>query len=208
MVARVPVPGLLQVRHNWEIGDKIGANVLHYTFTPATPSTLGFVELVAGTAAAEAATQVALWGPDTSYLGCTVTDLSSSTAPSSDFAGEAVGTRAGDPLPANVALLYQYSIGRRYRGGHPRTYWPWFTAADVDTPQTWDGASLTAADAAASLILGAPIAVSSGGFTCNTQVAVSYYLDRVLRVTPVTDVVTPIGCEPMIASQRRRDGRH
>lgn len=208
MVARVPVPGLLSVRHNWLIGDKAGANVLHYSFTPAAPSVLSFVEAVATAAAGATAGVLTLWGADTTYLGTTVTDLSSSTAPSADSTGTAVGTREGEPIPANVAVLQQYSVARRYRGGHPRTYWPWFTASDIDTPQTWASDSVGDAATASAIVTSGPIGVTSGGFTIASQVQVSYYLAKVLRVTPVVDVIVLEDIAVEIASQRRRDGRH
>lgn len=208
MVARVPVPGLLSVRHNWLIGDKAGANVLHYSFTPAAVSVLSFIEAVAAAAADATAGVVGLWGADTSYLGTTVTDLSSSTAPTADSTGTAAGTREGEPIPANVAVLQQYSVARRYRGGHPRTYWPWFTASDIDTPQTWASDSVGAAATASEIVTSAPVGVTSGGFTVASQVQVSYYLAKVLRVTPVVDVIVLEGIAVEIASQRRRDGRH
>lgn len=208
VVARIPVPGLLSVRHNWLIGDKAGANVLHYSFAPATVSNDAFVTEVAGTTATEMADLVLLWGADTTYLGTTVTDLSSSTAPSSDIAGTAVGTRTGEPIPANVAVLQQYGVARRYRGGHPRTYWPWFTASDIDTPQTWLTDSVTDAHTASALALASGVGVTSGGFTTVSQVQVSYYLAGVLRLVPVVDVITQGDIAPEIASQRRRDGRH
>jgi len=208
VVARIPVPGLLQVVLNWEIGDKLGVNVLHYSFTPAASSTSAFTDAVATAVAAEGAALLALWGADTTFIGSTVTDLSASTAPESFASGEAEGTRAGDPLPANVAVLESYTVARRYRGGHPRTYWPWFTADDVENPQTWNTGSVSDAQTAAGLLRAAATGVSESGFTVGSQVQVSYYLAGALRVTPVVDVITAANVDSVIASQRRRDGRH
>jgi hypothetical protein len=61
---------------------------------------------------------------------------------------------------------------------------------------------------AAGLLRAAATGVSEGGFTVGPQVQVSYYLARALRVTPVVDVITSATVDDVIASQRRRDGRH
>src|SRR5215471_14561784 len=48
------------------------------------------------------------------------TDLSTPSSADAVAAVSHAGTRVGGPLPANVAVLVDYHINRRYRGGKPR----------------------------------------------------------------------------------------
>lgn len=146
-------------------------------------------------------------------------DLSSDTAATGFNTGTNTGTRSGAPLGAGTALVIGAPIARRYRGGHPRSYLPWGTAADLTTQDQW-GTTEQAAFLAAwvDFIGGLSSLVWSGGVSL-THVNVSYYQGFTphvypsgryrnvpnLRVTPVVDPVIEYVCNPRTASQRRRN---
>lgn len=212
MPARAPVSSVIQLNLKYELGDKVAENLIYFQFTPAGPSNLDFVEAVASAAVAAVNAEAGQFPASTSFTGVTVTDLTSDIAPVTVATSGTAGTRVGGILPANVAVLASYSIARRYRGGHARNYLPWFSDADVLTPQTWVGASVTNASIAWTNILDSIPDVSAGGFTVGPQVQVSYMTSvggvPTPRVTPLVNPINFSGIDAVMASQRRRDGRH
>lgn len=147
-----------------------------------------------------------------------LTDLSSASAAQvvdDTTAAFGAGTTADI---AGLSAVIQFKIARRYRGGHPRIYLPGVRTGDVINLNelapalvsnliTDLGAFITA------VTTGQPAAIGT-----IQQVNVSYFLGfenitlpsgRVksvpkLRATPVTDVVTGYGINPVIGMQRRR----
>lgn len=201
-------PYTLKTELLWEYGDKAAANVLHYAYEPNGPVSADFASAVANSVELQVAAEAAQWGADVTFVGVRVTDLSSDVGPVVEAPGAVIGTREGTTLPANSAVLAQYTTPRRYRGGHPRQYLPWGVAEDLDTPQTWtDGAVSTFTDAWSS-IAGSALGIALGGFTTTEQVSVSYYTGGALRITPYLDALTFAGIATEVASMRRRDGRH
>jgi hypothetical protein len=203
-----PVPNVCKVQCHWLVGDKPAANVLHWQYSGSGPAPAAYVTALASDIAGAIASNASLWQADTSFLGTTATDLSSDTGFVEEAAATEVGTRTGGILSANVALLASYALSRRYRGGHPRTYLPWFTEADVLNPQEWIGASVTDASAVWDGVVTAGLAAGGGGVSTVDQCQVSYILAGVRRVTPLVNAIVFTQCDQVIASQRRRDGRH
>jgi hypothetical protein len=66
------------------------------------------------------------------------TDLSSETGSAGIFESIVNGASAGTAVPNQVQLVISKAIGRRYRGGHPRTYFPGLNEAFLDTPTHWN----------------------------------------------------------------------
>lgn len=208
MPARPPVANTALMRLSYTMGDKIAENILHWVYTPAGNAPLTFIEALAAAGNTAAGTFEAVMGTTTQYQSCTVTDLNSDIGFTVESGTPITGTRDGDPLPANVALLASYAMARRYRGGHPRTYLPWFTATDVDTPQTWVAESLAEASPVWAAALDSIASTTGGGYSVSTQAQVSYVTAGAPRVTPITDAILFTVLDLNIASQRRRDGRH
>jgi hypothetical protein len=211
-VPALPVaPGVIKVQLLWEVGDKDAENVLHFTFSGGAPASDTFVNNVAAAMVDNVSGLIALWAPSTVFTGCKVTDLSSDTAPFFEVAASAAGTREGTILAAQVAQLVDYPINRRYRGGHPRSYLPWLTAADLDTAQTWTTGSLTdVQNNWVDNVIENLIGEEGGGNAVSAFVSLSYYTDKMLRTTPLTDTINIPGItvSPLVATIRRRDGRH
>lgn len=150
------------------------------------------------------------------------TDLTSATSAQSSSSPAITGTRSGDPLTADSSALVGYEIERRYRGGHPRGYWPLGIASDLLTPQTWSDAFVaTYAANVAAMMSAIAAAVWSGGGALD-QVNVSYFNGFVavenplthryrnvptVRATPLVDNVVAWNPRARVASQRRRLGK-
>lgn len=208
MSALPPVPGVCKAIIGWTVGDKAAANVLHYQYTPSTSAPAAYVSSLASGLAAAVQSQSALWSDEVTFVGVTVTDLSSDTGFVDEEGTATVGIRTGLAIPGNVAVLASYEVARRYRGGHPRTYWPWFTIADLLTPQTWVADSITEAEDSTEAIIAGGNGAEGGGTTTIGQVMVSYRLAREPRVTPLVNAIEFSVIDDLVASQRRRDGRH
>jgi len=146
-------------------------------------------------------------------------DLSSPTGAEGDWLGAVPGLLTGDPLPADVAQICSYEIARRYRGGHPRGYWPLNQAGDLSTPQTWSAGVVSGNQSQFSsfftTILGDPwtgggplshVNVSYfSGFTVVTSPTTHRARNvPTVRATPVVDTVTAYVARAHIGTQRRR----
>jgi hypothetical protein len=66
-----------------------------------------------------------------------VTDLTSMSAARGIAPSQQVGTRPGLPNGAAVAALINFKVARRYRGGKPRIYVPFFFSSDLTPGLTW-----------------------------------------------------------------------
>lgn len=136
-------------------------------------------------------------------------DLTSPTAATATSTDGDAGTH--DVMVSQEAcLLVTKSVGRRYRGGHPRTYWPGLSRDHTNVPQcrTVDPAQLAAVQARyTSYYTDIPPAVTTDGDTGMSsfhEVQVSYHSGGVLRTVPVVDDILSYTVQPVLATQRRR----
>jgi hypothetical protein len=146
-------------------------------------------------------------------------DLSSPTGAEGDWLGAVAGTNTDPPNALDVAQVVSYEIARRYRGGHPRGYWPLGSAAALSTPQRWEPTYLASIQSNMEDFFGGlPGHVWSGGGTLQ-HVNVSYFsgftvvTDPItgrarnvptVRGTPLVDAVTAYVARAHIGTQRRR----
>jgi hypothetical protein len=192
----------------WTYGSKNVANVTHWAYSGVGAASLALLTNAADDYVAQMTAQAPLYGASLSTVSATATDLSSDMGLSSESAASGEGTRVGEFIGANMAVLLSYTTARRYRGGHPRTYLPFGTALDVENPQQWADAFVAAVTAAWDDQILAMLDVTGGGQAITSQVQVSYITAGAPRVVPITDQLTFTGADKEIASQRRRDGRH
>lgn len=189
-----------------------------YTGTAPTPAELNTLAGAVGGAwntnlASLAATTV-------TATECTIEDLSAPTASTGSATFSHAGTRSGGQLPAASCVVINYGISRRYRGGKPRTYWPFGTDTDIQTAQLWTSTFVSACVSGVSAFMFAIVGdVWSGGGTL-TQVNCSFYSGFTVVTSPTTgrarnvpklrtsvtpDVIQTISGLQTIGSQRRRN---
>ena len=124
-------------------------------------------------------------------------------------------------MGAGTAVLVTYPIGRRYRGGKPRSYLTWGTAEDLATRNTFSGGAVTAFHTGWSAILSAiGAAFPLGSATFLDFVSLSYYgpPNRLItgstgrvktistqRATALIDPWGTFNVSDKVASQRRRN---
>lgn len=216
------VPDVIKVEHLFTVGGDVNVQTRwHLGYTGGAPSNANCTAFAVSMQTAAAANFPALMDTNTSLQGVVVTDLSSPSGGSGDSLSGHAGTRTGELLAAGVAVLCHQPIARRYRGGKPRTYWPFLTAADMVTRQLWASAATTAVAGALETYLAAIESLSEGTTTLTGLVSVSYYegftpvtnpitgrtkdVAKLRTGGPVVDVITSLSIGAAPASQRRRN---
>lgn len=160
-----------------------------------------------------------LMTPDRGITSWVLEDLSSATANVATVPSSVLGSAPNDANPANVAIVTSYQINRRYRGGRPKTYWPFGTSFDFTPTGEWNPNFVASVQSGVIQVIDAPIGAPEGSTTLANHVNVSYYqgytnitdpvTGRVrsipkLRAAPQVDVITGVLAEGYAASQRRR----
>lgn len=124
------------------------------------------------------------------------------------------GTRTGGALPVSVAACVGWKVNSRWRGGHPRTYWPAGTATDVVSGHLWLETSRAAFEAGNEGFLAQVNALtmgSAGGYlTCIRFVHTVHDPDGTKHVeflVPPQDLqITRALVDARLDTQRRRLG--
>jgi hypothetical protein len=217
-----PVSGVLRVDTLWsDISDANVQSRLFYSYSGSAPDPSDAQSLAADVYG-HAADLAANWHEQVQLTGVRVTDLSSSSGAVGEHEESTVGTLSGNLLPASACLLINYVVGRRYRGGKPRSYYPWGDASSMGSNNVWTTGFVNSVSTNYAAFLAAVIGLSSGSTTLQNHVNVSYYDGFTVvtnpvtgrarnvskqRTSPVVDLVTTWAVSTRIRSQRRRLGR-
>lgn len=149
-----------------------------------------------------------------------VTDLSSPTSSIGLVATSNPGTRTGAWLPPAVCVVSSYTVSRRYRGGHPRGYFPAGSETDVDTNGQWADLFVTEFTLAVRNFFTDVLAINWGTSEGFLHVNVSYYEGFTVVTDPITgrarnvpklrtggpaiDNIVTSSARKVIGTQRRR----
>lgn len=220
MPALPSVPNVFRVRLTFsDAADTDVTNTLYFQYTGGPPSaadTSAFASTIFGAAA----DFYPLMGTDVTHTGVTVTDLSSASAPEAVATGSDPGTRSGGPLSGGTCAVVSATIARRYRGGKPRSYFPFGVDTDLSTRQTWSTVFVAALQSAYGSFTSSIIGTNHGSTTISNHVNVSYYEGTKvvispttgrarnvpqLRTTPVVDTIVNHNVVAYPGSQRRRN---
>jgi hypothetical protein len=157
--------------------------------------------------------------------GAFVVDLTSPSAGAGEDLGVSPGTRTGGELPAATCALVNLAIARRYRGGKPRSYFPFGVATDLLNPQAWTTTFLGDVATALNGFFNACLAITEGGCSISELVNVGYYGELIgglsftavqnpttkrwrnvpnVRTTPLVDPVLSYVLNAKPGNQRRR----
>jgi len=220
MPALPAVPKTLKVAAIWS--DGINTDIVtrwYMQYTGSAPSSTQ-LNSMCGAMADDIATHFDYATVDALTLGRVhAIDLTSATAAEGDDLGARVGTNTSAPNPIDVAQVISYEIARRYRGGHPRGYWPFGSSDALSNPQRWEATYLASVQTnIEALFVALAGEVWSGGGTLQ-HVNVSYFhgftvvTDPItgrarnvptVRGTPLVDAVTAYVARAHIGTQRRR----
>ena len=212
------VPNVLKANLEWSISSDVDARTgLFFEYSGSAPSNSACAALAADIFAAFAANN-GDWDHDTSLTGCTVIDLSSASGGVGVHGGSVPGSLSS-PISGASCVLVNYLIARRYRGGRPRSYFPFGDSSVVGNRQTWEATFITGVGSHLAGAFAAVIGSTSGGTTINQHANVSYYDGSrvvispttgrarnvpILRTTPVVDTIVGFSTSTRIANQRRR----
>lgn len=160
----------------------------------------------------------AMMANDRSLTSFVVTSLDDPTATQGVWTGTTVGTLSSSAgLPADASVVVAYAIARRYRGGHPRGYWPLLGNAQQASPQSFRTDSVADLQARFRSWVNALTAATYTGGTLQ-QVNISYYQGSTWhqkpngnwvriatrRTTPIIEPVLAQNVRTHIGTQRRR----
>lgn len=211
---RLPdVPNVLRIKLGGLVAGQPYAAVQYARWAGSSVSSadLATAAGAVGGAWTDALSQLA--GAHVSLTEVTLTDLTRLDAAVGSASMSRAGTRVGSQLPNQVAMVSSYKINVRYRGGHPRTYWPFGVAGDITNGRTWTGPFLTLAQGAVVDYIGNinSIAVGTGNLIfC----AVSFYSGKdpvtglpQLRDIPVNYTINTAAVHPRVDTMRSRLGR-
>lgn len=207
MPALKNVPHVAKVVFSGVTGSRPWANVMHVEYG-VTGGNLdpADVQYIADQLEAKYAARFMPNVPSsTSLLRVDVTDLNSPTGLAAANVTTVAGGLAGPAASANCGTLINWTIGRRYRGGHPRTYLPSIQEGDVDAAGVVIAARQTALNTATTGFISdlATLTLPVRG-TAPSLVCVHYRLANVILDPPLVDPVINGKCNTLIGSQRRR----
>lgn len=214
------IPNVLRVDLIWATsGDTDLDSRQFFRYSGGPPSATDATSFAFSIYSAMAA-ENAQWGADVDLTNVIVTDLSAATGARGEESSSTAGGKTPGALSAATALLINYHISRRYRGGKPRNYLPWLVETDLSNRRSWNPAAVSAAEGALSTYFAAVIGLTSGSTTITDHVNVSYYDGFTvvtspttgrsrnvpkLRTTPLIDTVTGFAGSLRPGSQRRRN---
>lgn len=214
------VPNVIKAQLLWsDSADNDVRTTLYFRYSGGPPNSSDATALAADIYGA-ASSMNTQWTSTTQLTGVEVTDLSSPAGGQGLHAQSTAGTRAGTDLAGGTAVVVGYLITRRYRGGKPRSYFPFFDSSDLTTRQQWAAGNLTALDTALTGFFSTVIGSAAGTTTITDHVNVSYYSGFTVfnpgggkrarniptpRPVPVVDVITSFGARAQPGSQRRRN---
>lgn len=197
--------------------------IWHLTYTGGAPSDADCASLATSFYASLTTATVDYVFSGVTYAGIDVQDLTSDTAGSGSHDGTTLGGGGTTENAAQVALLCSMAIARRYRGGKPRSYWPFGSADDLDSGGLWASSYVSAVQAALETYQSEIIGQTAGTTVIAAHVSVSYYSGFTSVLNPVTgrtkdipkvrtgsipiDPIISLAVSNRVATQRRRTGR-
>jgi hypothetical protein len=149
-----------------------------------------------------------------------VVDLTSETAGHNISSPDHPGTLTGTNLPPSTALVSSFTVQRRYRGGHPRAYWPVGNTNQITSDHLWSSGFVGDCTTGIGTFFNEIGSDLSDFGATGGQVNVSYYkgfenfeypsgriraLPKLRIGGPVVDPVTGYVIRNYLANQRRRD---
>lgn len=206
MPALPAVANVVLVRVKGTYGGQPWNAIFHLQYSGGAPTVADLNSIGTSIGTAWSANLASLHVAGVIVTGVDLADLTSQAAATTTVTLNIPGTRAGTNFPSSVATVVSWNINRRYRGGHPRTYFPFGVVADALTVRTWTTAFTTAVQTGANAFRTALNALSVSGTTYK-MVCVSYILDHEIRTTPIPFTITGNVTHGRIDTQRRRLGK-
>lgn len=181
-------------------------NIFHLQYTGAAPS-VADLQTIGTSIVSSWTTNIAqLCIASVVLTGVDLADLTNPAASAASITANVPGTRTGSIITTGSAVVSSWQINIRYRGGHPRTYWPAGVAADITSGRLLSAGAQTAFNAAFANWRASLNALTSGSTTYK-MVIVSYQRNLAPRPTPLIFTVNGVTTHGRLDTQRRRLGK-
>jgi hypothetical protein len=215
------VPNVLAIDLKFTVGNANVLSRVHVNYASAAPTSHTLNEYAASIDDGIAAHLLPLFSTEVRTAEIVVTDLTSRTSARGIAESRQAGRRPGLLNGAAVAALINFKVARRYRGGKPRLYVPFFVASDLTPGLTWSDSALEAGTAGWAAFMAGLLTHTPAPLRLLEQVNVSYYEGFQAVTDPVTgrsrnvsqlrsegpevDGITAFSINPKLGSQRRRN---
>lgn len=207
MPALPPANGVARVRLEGTLNGTPAGNRIYLGVSSTYPFTNAQCFALAEQVFDEWKTQMAAFAmPNYEFVQAVVEDLSTGSAAVGESTGAAApGGRSGTELASNAAVVINFEIPARYRGGHPRVMLPPLAQGDMVSSNSWSVGIIEAETAAWQTFIGNVVGSSAAAAMGITlQCSVSYFTARAPRITPVTYPVTSYVPRAKIGTMKRR----
>lgn len=201
-----PAASTIRVNLTYYIGtDQNVLNSLHFTYTGSAPAASDCVAFAGDVHTAFSSDLLQHLSDNSELTQVEVIDLASTSGHFGVNTTPLTGSRTGNSLPAGVAVLINHQIARRYRGGKPRTYLPFFSSTDIVSPSGWVSGSVSGLQTHWNSFISAIEGATSGSTTLSAFSNVSYFSGKAQRGTPLVEPIVASVVNGIPASQRRRN---
>lgn len=155
MATFIPAPGVLQAVITQHVAGHKANNILHFFKGSTSPWTQSDAQTVANTLFTQwSNTWKNQHSSNVVYNSVAVVDLTNNTPVSATSVGASVTAIGTGNTSPSLALMVQFNIAKRYRGGHPRCYLIGFESGALTASEDqWISAALTAAASGFSTIM-------------------------------------------------------
>jgi hypothetical protein len=188
------------------------------SYSGAAPSAANCATLASDVAAAWATHVAPAVTSEWSLTAVDVLDIATDSGAFGIAAVSTDGSQDGTALPAQVAVNCEFDIGRRYRGGKPRMFWPTPSTGQVQDASHWTDDFVTAFNAVVVAFFAEVTALSVGSMGSLAHVNLSYYKGftnvtnssgrtraaPTYRAAALLDSVTGYATKAEMGSQKRR----
>ena len=199
------VPNVAKLQLFWDVNGFGAMTVHHLLYTGGPPDAATCATIATDVRNNSSSHLTAAFPSGVSINEHRVTDLSSATGAEGQNTTSVVGTEGASALLTNqTCFVTHYPTALRYRGGHPRTYWPMGQDGDLVDTSHWSSSFVAAATALVQAWVNANAAITAGGTSITSMCAVSYFHGGALRTSPVVLTYSGVVGRPKVGAQRRR----
>lgn len=180
---------------------------MHAQYAGGTPSNADCATYANGFRAAFATRYTTLLPSTVQYTTFEVIDLATLTGAIGSNTTAITGTAASSAtVPNSACQVVSWKIALRYRGGHPRTYFPYSSSTALINGVQLPAATVTALQTASNSFITDLNAITSGTLIFSFA-AVSYWQHKLMRPVGVPFLITAAQVHNRVDTQRRRLGK-
>jgi hypothetical protein len=215
------VPNVLAIQLKLKVGNANVVSRVNARYASPAPTRQQLITYASNVDAAIGTHLLHLCSVQVKTVEIMITDLTTTSSARGIVSSDQQGTRPGLWNGAAVAALINFKVARRYRGGKPRLYLPFFVASDLTEGLVWSEAALAEGTVGWAGFTSSVLADTPPGLTVIEQVNVSQYAGFEIAVDertgrsrnvnqlradgPAVDKITGFTINPKLGSQRRRN---